>query len=126
MITFVVNEETILDGNNIKSNLSFKDKNDYIIYKLILKNNSDKNYLIDSIIDDNQNEAFLYTYQFDDKEFKSNEEKVVYLTIKYDEISADSELDENNTYHLESTNKITVQLKKDLLLLAKYEKILYS
>ena len=108
----ILNEETTIDGNTIKSNLSFKDKNDYIIYKLILKNNSDKTYSIENILDDNQNKAFLYTYQFDDKEFKSNEEKVVYLTIKYDEISADSELDENNTYHLESTNKITIQLKE--------------
>ena len=37
----ILNKEMTIDGNSIKSNLSFKDKNDYIIYKLILKNNSD-------------------------------------------------------------------------------------
>ena len=72
----VLNEETELDGNNIKSNLLFQDTKDYIIYKLVLKNNSDKTYSIESIIDDNEIEYFKYTYQFDDKEFKSNEEKV--------------------------------------------------
>lgn len=75
----------ILSFNDLKFNidLSLHDVDDYVTYKIVLKNNSNRVYKIDSITDDNELEYINNIYEFNEKEFKPNSEIEVLVTTKY-------------------------------------------
>ena len=55
---------------------------EYVTYKIVLKNNSSKDFEIDSISDNNELEYITNTYEFSNKEFKSKSEIEVLVTTK--------------------------------------------
>lgn len=59
--TVTVNELTF-DNNTVRSNVTMRKVGDNITYKIVLKNNQDKNYTLKSISDDNQNDFISYKY----------------------------------------------------------------
>ncbi len=75
----------ILSFNDLKFNmdLSLYDVDDYVTYKMILKNNSNETYEIESITDNNELEYISNSYEFNQKEFKPNDELEVIVTTKY-------------------------------------------
>ena len=87
----VVSTVSVSD-NKVNMDLKLYNLDDYITYKIVLKNNSDKNYTIDSVTDDNSINYIKTTYNISSKEFKKGEEVEVYLTIKYTNIIEESSL----------------------------------
>ena len=71
------------NGLDINADISFNELNDYVKYELVLKNNSDVDYTIASVSDDNQNGHITISYEVSDNEFKAGKEVSVYLTMKY-------------------------------------------
>ena len=64
-------------------NLMLHNQEEYVTYKIVLKNNSSKDFEIDSISDNNELEYITNTYEFSNKEFKSKSEIEVLVTTKY-------------------------------------------
>ena len=76
--------EPLIDGFSIKLDLSFKEKGEYIKYKIIINNETDKDYHIDE--NKNNSEYVKYSYQYDDSNYiiEKNKKSLIYLTITYD------------------------------------------
>ncbi len=72
-----------IDGLDITADISFNELNDYVKYELVLKNDSDVDYTIANVNDDNQNGHITTSYEVSQNEFKSGEEISVYVTMKY-------------------------------------------
>ena len=70
---------------HIAPNLEFNRLNDFISYKLVIKNNDGKKYRIVGITDDNSNEAIALTYSYP-TEMDTND-KAIDFTIKYIKVS---------------------------------------
>ena len=86
----------------INNEVSLYNLNDYVIYKIILKNNSDKDYKIESITDNNDNEYITYSYEVNDKDFKKDKEIELLVTLKY------SKLVDSKTEGISNNLKITI------------------
>ena len=72
------------ESNKFNISTTFHKVNDYVTYKLIIKNNKDKKYTIKSITDDNNNSNIYYEYgDHKDEEFDSNEEKELIIKAIY-------------------------------------------
>lgn len=80
----VVTSDIEFNDNSTTTNIEFKELNDYITYKITLKNNDNKKYNIEDIIDDNDNENIKVTYKYDDKEINAKDTQDIYVTLKYD------------------------------------------
>ena len=100
---------------NLKINfdLQFKEKGDYVTYKLTLKNNTNKNYEIDTKDQYSEGEFIKYSLKFENNSLgviKANEEKILYVTatynkyVPYDKFKDDKYLD-NKTMVIELYNK---------------------
>ena len=100
---------------NLKINfdLQFKEKGDYATYKLTLKNNTNKNYEIDTKDQYSEGEFIKYSLKFENNSLgviKANEEKILYVTatynkyVPYDKFKDDKYLD-NKTMVIELYNK---------------------
>ena len=98
----------IYDENIIDSKIEFNKVGDYIKYKVVFKNNSDKIYKIKSIEDINSDYiSVLYEYKKD--EINPKEKFEIYVTIKYiDEVYSDEV-----TYNL---NDISLKVKLEELI----------
>ena len=110
----VVNQEVLLDQNTIKSNVNFYDEGDYVIYKLTIKNNDDKEYFIEDIIDNNTNEYLNFEYIYEGL-LEAKSEKEVLLKVTY--ISAlpyDSVLTPTNSVTLNTAVSISVKLTDEI------------
>ena len=92
-------EDSSFEDMSLKFNIRFYEINSSVKYKLVVKNNSDKNYTMsDNIIDNNDNSYIKYYYSYDNgKTIKANSSKTFYITIKYDEMVPNNLLD-NGTY----------------------------
>ena len=79
----IVNDASI-SHDEINNDIVLTDKDDFITYNITIKNNSDKNYLIKSISDDNDSEYLEYNYSdMKDVKIESGKEKTIELTLKY-------------------------------------------
>ena len=67
---------------NINLNTLFFSKDDYVKYKITIKNNTKNTMKIDDILDNFNSEVLETIYDIDKKELKSNEEYIFTLTIK--------------------------------------------
>ena len=67
---------------NINLNTLFFSKDDYVKYKISIKNNTNNTIKIDDILDNFNSEVLETIYDIDKKELKSNEEYTFTLTIK--------------------------------------------
>ena len=86
------------EGLNIKTDIYFNQVNDYVKYKVILKNNDNKDYTLQDLKSNFKNDYTSVTYEYENnnREFKANSEKVIYITFKYTK-QAESLSDINGT-----------------------------
>lgn len=80
----VITSDIEFNDNSTQTNIEFKELNDFVTYKLTLRNNDNKKYNIEDIMDDNSNENIKVTYKYDDKEIKAKDTQDIYVTLKYD------------------------------------------
>ena len=107
-----INEEVSLDGNKIVSNVNFYDEGDYVIYKFTIKNNDNKEYKIDEIIDNNNSEYLDFEYTYDG-DLVANSEKDILLKITYKSaLPYDSVLTPENVYNATEEINISVKLEE--------------
>lgn len=79
----IINDISISDGS-LKNDIGFTDKNDYVKYKITIKNTSKTDYTIKSITDDNESPYLKYEYDnLSNQLVKSGEEKYFELKISY-------------------------------------------
>lgn len=94
----------------INSNTTFHQLDDYVIYKLSVKNISKKNYTLKSVSDNNTNTNLVYEYTYDkDSSFNSSSTKDIILKITYkNELTDITKRDQDNdvkiTITLDGTN----------------------
>ncbi len=90
-------------------NLKFNLLNDYAKYRIIIKNNTDKDYEIDNSDTFNEKKFIKYEYLMDDnnKILKANEEASIYIKITYEKELEDSNF--SNGEYIEN-NKVSLEL----------------
>ena len=71
--------EPEIDGFDINLNYKFVNKEDYIKYKIVIKN-KDK---IDYVVKENDNDSEYVEYELDNNRIKAKGTTTIYLTIKY-------------------------------------------
>ena len=91
----VTNVEILEKSDEVKANIeNYKDlninlstiffsKDDYVKYKITIKNNTKNTMKIEDILDNFNSEVLETSYDIEKKELKSNEEYTFILTIKY-------------------------------------------
>ena len=85
-----VNDVSLSEGV-IVNNIIFTNEDDYIKYDITIKNNSDEDYIIKSISDNNESNYLNYTYDdLSNVKLNSSEEKTFNLTITYIEESSNN------------------------------------
>ena len=73
-----------LSGGSITNDIVFTDKDDYITYNITIKNNTEDDYTIKSISDDNTSTYLKYTYDdLSNVKVESGKEKTFNMTITY-------------------------------------------
>jgi len=70
----------------INFNIKFNKVEDFIKYKVTIKNDTNKDYEIATTNNDSKDDYIKYKYKFDDddKIIKANNEKILFITITYD------------------------------------------
>ena len=94
------------NGLEMNLDLKFTKKDDFIKYKVILKNNTDETYKL-SINSNEDNSYIEYKYDISD-EIKANEDTSFYLTITY-KVAVDDALIETNNY--QQNNNFVLEIK---------------
>ena len=81
----IINGKASADGLNIDVDVKFNDVNDYVLYKVVVKNNTDIDYLIDNQTKFGDREYIKYDFEFenDDNYFAAKSEKVMFVRISY-------------------------------------------
>ena len=78
------------DESNITSDLTFHKLGDYVTFKVKIKNEDEKNYIVKSVSDDNKNEYISYEYEdYTGTKINSGEEVVFEITEKYTKENTD-------------------------------------
>ena len=115
-------ENAKYEGLKINFSLRFKNKDDYAKYKVILKNNSDKDYEIDNQTTFNEGNFVKYEYLVDNdiKVLKNNEEITMYIVITYyKEVGANRFVNgvysENNNASIELSNMVIDEGEKNVI-----------
>ena len=73
-----------IENNEIESEITFNEINDYVTFELTLKNIKDEKYKLSSIKDNNTTESIEIEYKYDNDDFILNEETAkVELTLRY-------------------------------------------
>ncbi len=82
----VINSPATIDGLNINVDVKFKDVNDRVVYKALVKNNSDKDYYLTKGNISNTDEYIKYEFDYDEGNdiIKSGETRYVTITMSYD------------------------------------------
>ena len=79
-----VTANVAISGENVLSKVTFKNVNDYIVYKLTFKNNDGVDYTIKGITDNNTNENVKYEYeQYKDETIKAGATKDILVKVIY-------------------------------------------
>lgn len=101
---------------SMKTKETFYNVGETVTYKITLKNNTEKNKVIESIKGDGDNKFISYSYKYDDKTFEAKGEFAFYMTVKYEKAtdSLKSELnitvsytDGTETKIIKSSNPVT-------------------
>ena len=90
------------DKSNVKTDITYHKINDYVVYKLTIKNNDSKDYTIKSIVNSNINNNISYEYDtYENEIIKSNSTKDIYIkTIYKNKLTDISKRDTNNEVKL--------------------------
>ena len=105
-------EKPNIEGLKLGFKLKFTKQDDFIKYKFIIKNNTDKDYEIDNSSTFNEKKFIRYDYEVENnaKVLKANEELPINVTITYVKELDDSEF-ENGVFT--ETNQVSLELVND-------------
>ena len=105
-------EKPNIEGLKLGFKLKFTKQDDFIKYKFIIKNNTDKDYEIDNSSTFNKKKSIRYDYEVENnaKVLKANEELSINVTITYVKELDDSEFD-NGVFT--ETNQVSLELVND-------------
>ena len=105
-------EKPNIEGLKLGFKLKFTKQDDFIKYKFIIKNNTDKDYEIDNSSTFNEKKFIRYDYEVENnaKVLKANEELSITVTITYVK-----ELDDSEFYNgvFTETNQVSLELVND-------------
>ena len=106
--------ESTFNDMNLKLNVRFYDLNSSIKYKVVIQNDSNKDYsMADNILDNNEDIFIKYDYSYDDgKIIKGNSTKTFYITVKYSNLVPNNIIN-NGTYTV--NREINVNLLSDFV-----------
>ena len=77
--------EPTVEGEEIKANIEFNEVNDFVTYEIEIKNEENKKYKVESILDNNSNENITTTYEIEKKEIKEKGTIKFRVKIEYKE-----------------------------------------
>lgn len=98
---------------NLNTNLRFSKVNSYIIYEISIKNNDNKDYLLDNNLQNDKNEYITYNYNCNTNNIiKAKSNTTCLVTIKYETPAFigdifESTIKENQVFKLNLINEIT-------------------
>lgn len=102
----VINEDPFIDNLSIKFNLKFRNKGDFVKYKIVINNASNEDYEISEKDNLNTSKYIKYIYSYDEqnKIAEAKKKTVMYITIIYEnEVPNDKLI---NGYYNETNNLI--------------------
>ncbi len=111
----IENKEASVEGRKVKLDLDLSYVGDTIVYKMLVKNTSSEDFVLnDSKLKENSN-YINYTFKTDDNTniVEANSSKVIYLTVKYGERVPDEEL-VNGIYKSSNTMQIDLSSGNDI------------
>ena len=82
----VTTEATIeeFNYNSVETNIIFHKKGDYVIYRVVVQNNDNRDYIITSVSDDNTNNYIDYEYiNYSNKRLNANSTAEFFVKVKY-------------------------------------------
>ena len=89
----IVNKRAIPDGLSIDVDVKLNNLGDFVKYKVVVKNTTNKDYKIDSKTKYGNSEYIKYEFSFtDNNEIKAGQEKIMYVKISYNREIPESEL----------------------------------
>lgn len=103
-------EDAKYDGLSLKFNVKFFELNDYIKYKVVVNNPTNKDYEITKNSNFDDNKYISYEYSYDDNDggiVKKNSKMTMYITIKYNK-EVPSNMFNNGTFT--ETNNLIIDL----------------
>ncbi|MBR6073185.1 MAG: InlB B-repeat-containing protein [Bacilli bacterium] len=75
--------EPVFSSREITSNITFNSKGDAVTLELVIRNNNNFGYKVESISDNNTNANISISYEYDENYFYSKETKSIFVTLKY-------------------------------------------
>ena len=106
----VINSNPTHNGLEMNFDIGFKEKNDFVKYKVVVKNNTNTDYKISN--DTSFNESSFITYKYETEgNLKAKSELIVYVTITYS-----NEIDQTllvNDRYSESNKAVLTLLDKE-------------
>lgn len=80
--SIVVSDPSIIE-NNINSKIEFYNVSDFVKYKIVFKNNSDKEYRIKDIVNNYNGDYIDIKYEYNADIIRKNDSFDLYVIIKY-------------------------------------------
>lgn len=71
------------DRMSISSDVTFRNIDDFVTYKIVLKNTGNKNYKLKVTEEYDSDSSITYESNYSDEQFNSQEQKEIYVTAKY-------------------------------------------
>ncbi|MBQ3469033.1 MAG: BspA family leucine-rich repeat surface protein [Bacilli bacterium] len=105
-------DDPVLNNNEVTSNITFNQEGDYVNFGVVLKNNTDKEYKINGITDNNTNENINITYDYP-KVIDSGESSTIKVKMLYQNKLVNKDLKINN---LVITLETEEGKKKDIII----------
>ena len=88
------------DGTSINIDISFAKVNDYIKYKLVVKNNTDDDYVLDESMFTKKYDNFSYQFETENKTVKAKSTRDVIFNVKYEVAKDYGVYNETNTFDI--------------------------
>ncbi len=108
-INAIEKTEPMFDGNVVNFDLEFREVGDYIKYKVVVHNSTNKEYYIKENTGFSDSNSIIYKY-LAESSIRANSDSVIYLVISYDN-EVNNDLFVENKYG--ETNKAILELVDD-------------
>ncbi len=100
------------EGLVVNVDIKFVNLHDYVKYKVVVSNTSDKDYRIKDNIDFDKSKYIHYEYSFDNNSniVRKNSKKIMTIIISYDNLVPDSKLNADGSYS--EPNRMVIDLAR--------------
>ena len=78
--------DPVFSSNEITSSITFKEKNDYVIYNILLENDSGKTYKLVNVEDNNTSNNVSLSYEYEKEEVLPKETVSLKVKVKYENL----------------------------------------